>query len=122
MSTPVTTAGPTVSSVRWVTKRGARFTRTVNLPALDGVDWSAATGTAQLRDADGNLIHDFGTVTASVATDGSANIVFDAPSSATLAWQSGVYWWDAFWQSGTDYGPTPTETYRVDVAGGPTNL
>ena len=121
-NTPVTIRGVSVSSTQWATKRGARFTRTIVLPATDGVSWTGATGTSQLRDDRGTLVYDFGTQTASVNGDGSANIVFDAPSSATLLWAEGVYWWDAFWKLSTTYGPTPTLTYRVNVADGPTDL
>ena len=122
MSYPVTTSGSFLSSTRLEVKRGQRFTVTYRLPATDGVSWTGATGKSQIRNADGTLLYQFSDATASVNTDGSADLIFNAPSSATLLWLTGVYWWDAFWQLGSTYGPTPTKTYKLTVSDGPTDL
>lgn len=120
MSQPITnTLPPVLGSVVMYPKVGERFTLMLQITPEAGIDLTGILGKAQIRDANGVLLCDFGTVSGAVDGSGVASLTFDAAGSATMSWSPGVYYFDAKWYTAT-YGPKTTKTYKVIVSQGPT--
>lgn len=118
----MTTVGPSISSTVFRTKRGERFTVALSLPVRETGDWVGVVGYGQIRTSADVLLHDFGTVNGAIAGDDSATITFDATAADTVNWVCGNYWVDFSFKIGSTYGPRMTQTYKLVVSDGPTNL
>ena len=89
--------------------------------ASDSVDWTGLVIKGQLRTSDDRLIWDSGTVSASVAGDGSASSTITIPSATTGTLEEGTYYVDFFFW-GNSVTKSATKTYLIKLADGPTNL
>ena len=117
----MTTKGASISRDPIYTKRGERFTVTINLPVRTAGVWTGVTGYSQIRDANDALVYDFGTVTGVVNGDATASLTFDAAGTDTALWPEATYFVDFMFKIGSSYGPRKTQTYKLVVSDGPTN-
>ncbi len=102
-------------------KRHEDISFAFSFAASESVDWTGLTIKGQLRSASDLLLWDSGTVSVSIAGDGSGSATATIPSATTGTLDEGTYYIDFFFW-GDEVGKSATKTYLIKLADGPTNL